>query len=50
MDLCKLSDDQNVYGADDGTVVAYSAGVQHRYQFISGVWIEVPSETASGGE
>lgn len=45
--FCKLLDDQNVYGVDDGTLVVYSAGIQHRYEFISGVWTEVdPAQTA----
>jgi hypothetical protein len=41
MVLCKLSDDMNVYGADDGSIIAYSNGEPHRYEFISGVWTEV---------
>ena len=56
MVLCKFSDDQNVYGADDGSVVAYSAGVQHRYQFADGVWAKgwhagaVKSRSSSAGD
>jgi hypothetical protein len=40
--LCKLSDDMNVYGGNDGSVVVYSLGEQHRYKFTDGIWAEIP--------
>jgi hypothetical protein len=36
---CKLSDDQNVYGTNDGSVIVYSAGKQIHYRFDNGVWV-----------
>jgi hypothetical protein len=49
--LTKLSDDQNVYGADNGTVVVYSAGKAYRWCFTGGVWVELATESVvSDGE
>lgn len=45
--LCKLSDDQNVYGASDGSIVVYSAGAQHRYRFSDGIWTDATGHDLS---
>lgn len=44
--LCKLSNSENVYGCDDGSVIAYDNGKPRRYQFTGGVWVDVtPAES-----